>query len=216
MNEPARYDVAVALPREYTAESCPIARSLEIVGERWTLLVVRDAFYGVRRFSDFRAHLGIPKAVLAERLSLLVDEGVFAKAAGGGGRDEYVLTPKGRDCGRRSGRWPVGATRTTSTDHTGAAIGTPTAAAPSGQTGRARQCGQLPDVADLVVHPPRRPARPRRARRRRQHGPSSAAPDAGAHSPCRLTGVICLTPREPGDAPHRHRRRSDTRRRRIT
>ena len=60
----------------------PIARSLEIVGERWTLLVVRDAFYGVRRFSDFRAHLGIPKAVLSERLSLLVDEGVLAKAAG--------------------------------------------------------------------------------------------------------------------------------------
>jgi DNA-binding HxlR family transcriptional regulator len=53
----------MALPREYTAESCPIARSLEIIGERWTLLIVRDAFYGVRRFSDFRAHLGIPKAV---------------------------------------------------------------------------------------------------------------------------------------------------------
>jgi len=86
----------VALPREYAAESCPIARSLEIVGERWTLLVVRDAFYGVRRFSDFRAHLGIPKAVLSERLSLLVDQGVLTKAAGSRGRDEYVLTPKGR------------------------------------------------------------------------------------------------------------------------
>ena len=69
----------MALPREYTTESCPIARSLEIVGERWTMLVVRDAFYGVRRFSDFRAHLGIPKAVLSERLSLLVDEGVLAR-----------------------------------------------------------------------------------------------------------------------------------------
>ena len=67
----------MALPREYTAESCPIARSLEIVGERWTLLIVRDAFYGVRRFSDFQAHLGIPKAVLAERLALLVAEGVL-------------------------------------------------------------------------------------------------------------------------------------------
>jgi DNA-binding HxlR family transcriptional regulator len=91
----------VALPREYAAESCPIARSLEIVGERWTLLVVRDAFYGVRRFSDFRAHLGIPKAVLSERLSLLIDEGVLAKTAGVRGRDEYVLTPKGRRL------WPV-------------------------------------------------------------------------------------------------------------
>ena len=91
----------MVLPREYAAESCPIARSLEIVGERWTLLVVRDAFYGVRRFSDFRAHLGIPKAVLSERLSLLIDEGVLAKAAGGRGRDEYVLTPKGRRL------WPI-------------------------------------------------------------------------------------------------------------
>jgi DNA-binding HxlR family transcriptional regulator len=86
----------VALPREYIAESCPIARTLEIVGERWTLLVVRDAFYGVRRFSDFRAHLDIPKAVLADRLSLLVDEGVLVKVAGGRGRDEYTLSPKGR------------------------------------------------------------------------------------------------------------------------
>src|ERR1700749_74016 len=80
----------VALPREYPAESCPIARSLEIVGERWTLLIVRDAFYGVRRFSDFHAHLGTPKAVLAERLASLVEEGVLAKEAG-----EYRLTDKG-------------------------------------------------------------------------------------------------------------------------
>ena len=86
----------MALPREYTAESCPIARSLEIVGERWTLLIVRDAFYGVRRFSDFRAHLGIPKAVLADRLALLVAEGVFTKTSSGTRHDEYVLSEKGR------------------------------------------------------------------------------------------------------------------------
>jgi DNA-binding HxlR family transcriptional regulator len=147
----------VALPREYTAESCPIARSLEIVGERWTLLVVRDAFYGVRRFSDFRAHLGIPKAVLSERLSLLVDEGVFAKTAGSGGRDEYVLTPKGR------GLWPtiwslvswgnqnyVDQSHRRSYRH----------AACGGTIGLDRvcaECGQIPNVAELVVHPPRRP-----------------------------------------------------------
>jgi DNA-binding HxlR family transcriptional regulator len=149
--------VAVALPREYTAESCPIARSLEIVGERWTLLVVRDAFYGVRRFSDFRAHLGIPKAVLSDRLSLLVDESVFAKAPGSGGRDEYMLTRKGRQL------WPtiwslvswgnenyVDQSRRRSYRHAGC----------GGTIGLDRscaECGQLPDVADLVVHPPRRP-----------------------------------------------------------
>ncbi len=148
---------AVALPREYTAESCPIARSLEIVGERWTLLVVRDAFYGVRRFSDFRAHLNIPKAVLSERLSRLIDEGVLTKVAGGRGRDEYVLTPKGRRL------WPTiwslinwgnenyvdqSHRRTYRHVDCGGAIDADRVCA---------GCGQSPDVGDLVLHPPRRP-----------------------------------------------------------
>jgi DNA-binding HxlR family transcriptional regulator len=77
-------------------------RSLEVIGERWTLLIVRDAFYGVRRFTDFQSHLGIPKAVLSQRLTLLVQEGVLDSAAAStGGRDEYVLTSKGRKL------WPV-------------------------------------------------------------------------------------------------------------
>jgi DNA-binding HxlR family transcriptional regulator len=145
--------VAVALPREYPSEVCPIARSLEIVGERWTLLMVRDAFYGVRRFSDFRAHLGIPKAVLTERLSLLVDEGVFAKS----GRGEYALTPKGLRL------WPtiwsllswgndnyVDTSNRRSYRHIdcGGLIGADRVCT---------MCGELPDVADLVLHPPQRP-----------------------------------------------------------
>ena len=80
----------MALPREYPTQNCPIARSLEIVGERWTLLILRDAFYGVRRFSDFQIHPGIPKAVLAQRLSLLTQEGVLTAQDG-----EYLLTDKG-------------------------------------------------------------------------------------------------------------------------
>ena len=88
--------VDVALPREYPDESCPIARSLEVVGERWTLLIVRDAFYGARRFSDFHDHLGIPKAVLADRLAFLVSRGVLTKPA-----NEYQLTAKGRQL------WPL-------------------------------------------------------------------------------------------------------------
>jgi DNA-binding HxlR family transcriptional regulator len=145
---------AMALPREYTAESCPIARSLEIVGERWTLLIVRDAFYGVRRFSDFRAHLGIPKAVLSERLSLLVEEGVLTKTASG---REYELTPKGVRL------WPTiwsllswGNDNYVEQPHRrgyrhadcGGTIGPDRVCS---------ACGQLPDVADLVTHPPRRP-----------------------------------------------------------
>ncbi|WP_264033644.1 winged helix-turn-helix transcriptional regulator [Mycobacterium interjectum] len=81
----------MALPREYPAESCPIARSLEIVGERWTLLILRDAFYGARRFSDLQRHLGIPKAVLSDRLGFLVEQGVLSKDSG-----EYRMTVKGK------------------------------------------------------------------------------------------------------------------------
>ena len=81
----------------YTDEECSLARALEIVGERWTLLIVRDAFYGVRRFADFAAHLSIPRAVLSERLALLVRSGVLAKEPGPGRRELYRLTEKGID-----------------------------------------------------------------------------------------------------------------------
>jgi DNA-binding HxlR family transcriptional regulator len=79
----------------YTGEDCSLARALEIVGERWTLLIVRDAFYGVQRFADFAAHLSIPRAILSERLSLLVASGVLAKEPGPGRREHYRLTDKG-------------------------------------------------------------------------------------------------------------------------
>ncbi len=89
------------LPNDYASQSCSVARSLEIVGERWTMLIVRDAFYGVRRFGDFVTHLDIPRAVLAARLKNLVAEGVMVREPGAGGHDEYALTEKGRRL------WPV-------------------------------------------------------------------------------------------------------------
>jgi DNA-binding HxlR family transcriptional regulator len=89
------------LPHDYTGQGCSVARALEIVGERWTLLIVRDAFYGVRRFGDFVTHLDIPRAVLAGRLKTLVAEGVLAREPRPGGHDEYVLTDKGQRL------WPV-------------------------------------------------------------------------------------------------------------
>lgn len=89
------------LPRDYHGQRCSMARALEIVGERWSLLVVRDAFFGVRRFSDFSRHLGIPRAVLTERLERLVAEGVLARVPGPGRRSEYALTDKGLAL------WPV-------------------------------------------------------------------------------------------------------------
>src|ERR1700754_2436668 len=88
----------MALGKDYAMQHCSIARSLEILGERWTLLVVRDAFYGGSRYNDFLAHLGIPRAVLAARLQSLEQAGVLRKRRyqESPPRDEYVLTELGR------------------------------------------------------------------------------------------------------------------------
>jgi DNA-binding HxlR family transcriptional regulator len=78
---------------------CSIARSLEVVGERWTLLILRDAVLGVERFEDFQNKLGIASNVLTSRLKLLCDEGVVARVPDPErpGRPRYVLTDKGRE-----------------------------------------------------------------------------------------------------------------------
>ncbi len=89
------------LPSDYSAQTCSVARSLEVLGGRWTLLIVRDAFFGVRRFGDFVAHLDIPRAVLTARLKALVEEGVLIRVPGESGRDQYELTDKGTKL------WPV-------------------------------------------------------------------------------------------------------------
>lgn len=87
----------MALKKGYAAQNCSLARTLELVGERWTMLVIRDAFYGVRRYSDFLAHLDIPRAVLSTRLRTLTESGVLARQRyeTSPPRDEYVLTDKG-------------------------------------------------------------------------------------------------------------------------
>ncbi len=79
--------------------NCSVAQALEILGDWWTLLIVRDAFLGVKRFGDFQTNLGIAKNVLADRLARLVDHGVLAKHDAGmhGHRYEYHLTEKGSD-----------------------------------------------------------------------------------------------------------------------
>ncbi|MEU5597314.1 helix-turn-helix domain-containing protein [Streptomyces sp. NPDC020298] len=87
----------MALGKDYATQECSIARALEVVGERWTLLVVRDAIYGVRRYNDFLVHLGIPRAVLSARLRTLTEEGILEKRRyqESPPRDEYVLTERG-------------------------------------------------------------------------------------------------------------------------
>ncbi|WP_067465737.1 winged helix-turn-helix transcriptional regulator [Actinomadura macra] len=82
----------MALGKDYAAQDCSLARALEVVGERWTLLIVRDAMYGVRRFSDFLARLDIPRAVLSARLQVLVETGVLIKDG-----HDYVLTEMGKE-----------------------------------------------------------------------------------------------------------------------
>ncbi|MGD9696411.1 MAG: winged helix-turn-helix transcriptional regulator [Thermoleophilia bacterium] len=83
------------LGRDYRGQNCSIARALEVVGERWTLLIVRDAFLGVTRFDRFARKLGIAPNVLANRLARLCDAGVLERRPYEGNRHEYVLTDRG-------------------------------------------------------------------------------------------------------------------------
>lgn len=177
----------MALPREYAGENCSIARALEVIGERWTLLIVRDAFYGVTRFSDFRDHLRIPRAVLTERLNLLAEHDILARLTAASGRDEYRLTAKGLRL------WPAiwsliswgneyytaDAQRLPFT-HAGCG-GAVTAEA----GGRCESCGARPEPGELTVHP--RPGQSRAAAR--------ADPVSQALSvPHRLLTPIARTP----------------------
>jgi len=85
------------LKRDYEGQNCSIARTLEVVGERWTLLIIRDVFLGLRRFDELQESLGIARNVLTDRLNRLVDEGIFERVAYSERppRYEYRLTEKG-------------------------------------------------------------------------------------------------------------------------
>jgi len=91
------------LGRTYEDQHCSIARTLELVGERWTLLILRDTMNGVRRFGDLAEHLGIARNVLQDRLTRLVDADMLERVPYQDRplRHEYRLTAKGRDL------WPV-------------------------------------------------------------------------------------------------------------
>jgi DNA-binding HxlR family transcriptional regulator len=91
------------LPRAYEDQQCSIARTLEIVGDRWTMLVLRDVFLGLHRFDDVQRDLGIARNVLSDRLARLVEEGVLERRRyqERPERFEYRLTQKGLDL------WPV-------------------------------------------------------------------------------------------------------------
>jgi DNA-binding HxlR family transcriptional regulator len=90
------------LKSTYDEQVCSAARTLEVVGERWTMLILREAFLGIRRFDEMQEDLGIARNILASRLAKLVEAGVLEKARREGqGHAEYHLTDKGLDL------WPV-------------------------------------------------------------------------------------------------------------
>ena len=91
------------LGNTYSGQTCSIARSLDLIGERWTILIVRDAFLGVRRFDDFQRSLGVARNVLQGRLERLVEGGILERVRyqERPERFEYRLTEKGVDL------WPV-------------------------------------------------------------------------------------------------------------
>jgi DNA-binding HxlR family transcriptional regulator len=84
---------------DFRGDACSIERALGVIGDRWTILIMRDAFRGIRRFSEIHEDLGIPKAVLADRLRELVEAGVLEKRQylDHPPRFEYRLTPMGRE-----------------------------------------------------------------------------------------------------------------------
>ena len=85
----------------YQASNCSIARTLQVLGEKWTLLIIRESFYGATRFEQFHGVLNCPRNLLSERLTRLVEEGILERSEyrepGSRARKEYRLTDKGRE-----------------------------------------------------------------------------------------------------------------------
>ncbi|MFG1883036.1 winged helix-turn-helix transcriptional regulator [Micromonospora sp. NPDC049102] len=90
---------------DWSVENCTVSRAMEILGERWTMVVLREVFSGVRRFDDMRVRTGVPRQVLTNRLALLVERGVLRREPyrepGSRLRHEYRLTAMGMAL------WPV-------------------------------------------------------------------------------------------------------------
>lgn len=83
----------------WSVDNCTLGRAMAILGERWTVVVLREVFLGIRRFDDIRRHAGVPRQVLTNRLATLVEQGLLAKVPyrteGARTRHEYRLTPMG-------------------------------------------------------------------------------------------------------------------------
>jgi DNA-binding HxlR family transcriptional regulator len=145
----------MALGKDYATQECSVARALEKVGERWTLLIVQDAFHGVRRYNDFLVHLGMPRAVLATRLRTLTAEGILEKRRyqQSPPRDEYVLTDRGIALWpilRALGLWGRDLTSVQLCTYRHAACGTEE---DLGSYGECPACGTVVAVPDIEMMP---------------------------------------------------------------
>jgi DNA-binding HxlR family transcriptional regulator len=146
------------LGRLYEGQFCSAAHALEVVGERWSLLIVRDAmFAGTTRFTDFERSLGVAPNVLTKRLGEFVEAGIFVLRPGGaGGHAEYVLTSKGLDLK------PVIVALTEWGDRWAAPDGRPVTYEHEGCGGRVAlkmeciRCGQAPPAAGIKARVARR------------------------------------------------------------
>ncbi|MFG2833477.1 winged helix-turn-helix transcriptional regulator [Streptomyces zaomyceticus] len=146
----------MTLPRDYRGQHCALARSMETVGERWTPLILRDAFHGVRRFGEFAVHPGVPRAVLTDRLGTLTEAGVLERGpeTGKGRREVYALTPMG------VALWPAVRALTAWGEEFHAADGGPRRVflhaldeAPLDADGRCTGCSSAVPVTDVLVVP---------------------------------------------------------------
>jgi DNA-binding HxlR family transcriptional regulator len=99
IQESAMTPIPLARRSPVQPDVCNLAKAIDVVGDRWTLLILRAALYGVRRFDDFQAELGCPRTVLSGRLKKLVSDGLLTKRSykspGKRSRPEYVLSPMG-------------------------------------------------------------------------------------------------------------------------
>ena len=140
------------LGTDYEQQDCTLARALEILGERWTMLVLRDCFYGVRRFTHFLEHLDVSRAVLTDRLAGLVEAGVLERRMEDG-HPAYVLTEAG------VATWPTlyallrwgdqyGGGQRTRRGFAHESCGTQI-----DDQGMCPECGVLPGPADLLLLP---------------------------------------------------------------
>jgi DNA-binding HxlR family transcriptional regulator len=141
------------LGKDYDGQECALASTLEVLGERWTLLIVRDAFFGVRRYSDWVARLDIPRAVLSDRLRGLVDHGILVKRddPDHAGRHLYELTRAGEEL------WPpLHGLITWGSRHRRPSTNTYRHAACETELGAGAacpRCGVVPRPADVLVVP---------------------------------------------------------------